>query len=420
MKKPVCRLTWMLFALAFSVASSRAQSVALPYNFTLFAGQSGVAGTNDGTGNGARFNYPNGIAVDSAGNLFIADTLSHTIRQVTPNGIVTTLAGKPGEFGTNNGTGIAARFNSPYGLAVDTSGNVYVADSFNNMIRQVTPAGVVTTLAGAPKSGTANGTGSVARFNNPNGLTVDGSGIVYVADSGNGLIRQVTPDGVVTVLKALLTNVGAFSFPYGITLDEAGNFYVADRDRSLVRKIDQSGVITTLAGKGIGTSVGTTNKGAYFSVPQGIVRDSAGNVFVADNNWNTIYRIMPDGTTERVFNSAQLNGGLPVPEAGVRFQGPSGVAVDKAGNLYVTASVDNTIWKGVPAPRIASPAIMTNGIHFSFNIAAYAGQTVVVEFSSDLSNWVPVSTNIVNADTLYFNDPQAAGAAPRFYRARLP
>ena len=132
---------------------------------TTLAGRAGSAGSADGTGSAARFYYPRGVAVDSAGNVYVADTGNHTIRKVTPAGVVTTLAGLAGSSGSADGTGSAARFNYPPGVAVDSAGNVYVADTGNHTIRKVTPAGVVTTLAGlAGSSGSADGTGSAARF----------------------------------------------------------------------------------------------------------------------------------------------------------------------------------------------------------------------------------------------------------------
>jgi secreted PhoX family phosphatase len=143
----------------------------------VLAGVPSGIGSADGTGSAARFSYPKGVAVDGSGNVYVADYNNDTIRKVTPAGVVTTLAGSPGVIGSADGTGSAAQFNSPQGVAVDGSGNVYVADSGNSTIRKVTPAGVVTTLAGsAGVNGSADGTGSAARFNSPAGVAVDGSG----------------------------------------------------------------------------------------------------------------------------------------------------------------------------------------------------------------------------------------------------
>src|SRR6266852_3937063 len=160
----------LAFVYAFLLAGSLgAQSVYIPYTFTTLAGQASN-GSADGTGSAPRFNSPRGVATDSSGNVYVADIFNNTIRKITPAGVVTTLAGLAGSGGSADGTGSAARFYLPYGVATDSSGNVYVADTSNNTIRKITPAGVVTTLAGlAGVTGSADGTGSAARCYNPSG-----------------------------------------------------------------------------------------------------------------------------------------------------------------------------------------------------------------------------------------------------------
>ena len=212
---------------------------------TTLAGQAS-AGTNDGTGNAARFDIPVGVAVDSSNNVYVSDFFNYTIRKVTPAEVVTTLAGLAGVSGTNDGTGSTARFNYPEGVAVDSSNNVYVADIDNDTIRKVTPAGLVTTLAGlAGNQGSADGTGSAAQFNNPSGVAVDGAGNVYVTEIYNDTIRKVTPAGVVTTLAGLAGNQGSADgpgsaarlySPTGLAMDSAGNLYVADSNNHTIRK----------------------------------------------------------------------------------------------------------------------------------------------------------------------------------------
>ena len=156
------------------------------------AGTAGATGSTNATSGNARFNSPSGMAVDGSGNVYVADTSNHLIRKITSAGVVTTLAGTALAAGQTNGTGAAARFNSPSGVAVDGSGNVYVADTINHLIRKITSAGVVTTLAGtAGVFGSTNGTGAAASFDLPYGVAVDGSGNVYVADTNNDLIRKI-------------------------------------------------------------------------------------------------------------------------------------------------------------------------------------------------------------------------------------
>jgi len=165
-----------------------------------FAGTAAAMGSTDGKGTSARFNRPNAVA-DSNGALLVTDTFNHTIRKVLSDGTVTTFAGTPGASGTSDGAGAVALFNLPAGIAADSSGNVYVADTGNATIRKITSAGVVSTLAGLGTiAGLKDGTGSDAWFNMPKSLAVDGAGNVFVADTGNATIRKITPAGVVTTL----------------------------------------------------------------------------------------------------------------------------------------------------------------------------------------------------------------------------
>ena len=183
-----------------------------------------------------------GVAVDSSGNVYVADNLNFLIRKITPAGVVTTFAGS-GVSGSDNGT--AASFNMPTGIAVDSSGNVYVTDGTTLSIRKITPAGVVTTFAGSGTSGVADGTGTAASFNLPMSIAVDSSGNLYVPDMINSLMRKITPAGVVTTLAASGTagstngigTAASFASPYGIAADSSGNLYVTDKENVLVRKI---------------------------------------------------------------------------------------------------------------------------------------------------------------------------------------
>jgi sugar lactone lactonase YvrE len=161
----------------------------------------GATGSADGAGGHARFHSPAGIAADSAGNVYVADSGNNTIRKISPDGTVTTLAGTAGLRGNFDGTGAAAIFNGPTGMAIDSAGNVYVADTLNDSIREISPGGAVTTLAGtAGQIGSNDGTGAAARFNNPSGVAVDSSGNLFVADHSNDTIRMITSAGVVTTV----------------------------------------------------------------------------------------------------------------------------------------------------------------------------------------------------------------------------
>ena len=257
-----------------------------------------ASGYTDATGTLARFDNPTGVAVDLAGNVYVADQDNNVIRKITATGIVTTLAGD-GILGyLDDATGTNARFNLPAGVALDAAGNVYVADQNNNRIRKISPAGAVTTFAGDGTPGHLDATGTAAKFFSPTGVAVDAAGNVYVADLNNNRIRKITPAGVVTTLAGDGTNdyldgVGTaaqFASPQGVAVDAAGNVYVADRDNNRIRKITPAGVVTTLAGS-TGGYLDGTGTAAKFNSPQGVAVDAAGNLYVADNVTHRIRQI---------------------------------------------------------------------------------------------------------------------------------
>jgi sugar lactone lactonase YvrE len=359
--------------------------VVYPLSLTTLAGLAGTSGSADGTGSAARFYDPCDVAADSAGNVFVADTNNSTIRKITPAGAVTTLAGLAGTSGSSDGTGSAARFNSPAGLAVDGSDNVYVADTHNNTIRKISPTGVVTTVAGlAGSGGSSDGTGT-ARFNSPAGLTVDGSGNVYVADTHNNTIRKITPTGVVSTVAGLAGTGGSsngtgsaalFSSPEGVTVDGSGNLYVADTGNHTIRKITPAGAVTTLAGlAGISGSSDGAGSMARFQYPAGLTVTSAGNLYVADTDNNTIRQISPAGLVATIAGLAGFSGSTDGVGSAARLFYPDGVAVDGSGNVYVADTDNHTIREGqvVSAPQILTQPqseTVTVGTNVTFSVTA--------------------------------------------------
>jgi streptogramin lyase len=251
---------------------------------TTLAG-SGSTGSADGTGTAATFRNPAGVAVDASGNIYVADQANHKIRKITPAGVVTTLAGS-GSTGSADGTGTAATFRYPAGVAVDAFGIIYVADKDNHKIRRITPAGVVSTLAGSGSWGYDDGTGTAATFNDPTGVAVDVSRNIYVADQVNNSIRKITPAGVVTTLAVF------FNSPTGVAVDVFGNVYVADQNNHEIRKISSAGVVTTLAGSGTAGLADGIGTAASFNYPTGVATDIFGNVYVADQSNSIIRKII--------------------------------------------------------------------------------------------------------------------------------
>jgi hypothetical protein len=292
---------------------------------TTLAGGGSVGSYADGTGTSARFLRPIGVTLDVSGNVYVADEGNHRIRKITSGGVVTTLAGGGSEGSYADGTGANARFLSPVGVALDVSGNVYVTDYYNHRIRKITSAGEVITLAGNSSPTYADGIGTAASFKYPFGVAVDGSGIIYVADI-NHRIRKITSGGVVTTLAgggsagSYADGTGSdarFWNPAGIALDVSGNVYVTDQINHRIRKVTSAGVVSTLAG---GVSAGSrfadgTGTGARFSFPIGITVDGTGNLYVADQANHRIrkisnYSISPALPAGLSFNTAtgQISG----------------------------------------------------------------------------------------------------------------
>jgi len=373
---------------------------------TTLAGDGGTAGSSDGTGTAAHFNHPSDVAMDSSSNVYVTDTDNHTIRKITSGGVVTTLAGLAGVSGSTDGTGSAARFNYPSGVTIDSSGNLYVADTDNHTIRKITSAGVVTTVAGgAGISGTADGTGTAARFNYPCDLAADSSGNLYVVDTGSNTVRMISSSGTVTTVAGAAGKTGStdgtgtsarFSSPTSIAVGSSSTstsaaqittmaealdastgtvLYVADTDNNTIRKISASGAVTTVAGTaGVsGTSDGS-GTAALFNAPSGIAADSSGYIYVADTDNNTIRRINSAGTVTTLAGTSGTSGDSDGTGTASTFSSPAGITVDSDGDLYVADSNNNTV-RIVAA--LSAPEIVTNPSSLTAAVGSTATFSVV-------------------------------------------
>lgn len=344
--KPRCGLRLLTCSVAAVVLSATARGateyLSPPWEVNTFAGYTG-SGTADGAAATATFNQPAGIALDGAGNAYIADTLSSTIRKLTPGGTVSTIAGTPGLAGIADGAGVNARFNLPFGLAAASDGTLYIADTSNHIVRRITAAGVVTTLAGsAGVSGSTNASGSAARFNSPTAIAHDATaGVLYVADTGNNQIRRlVVSSGAVTTLTSGLSG------PVGLALSADGTtLYVAEQTGQTIQKIlTGTGTATILAGAA--TSAGSadgTGGAARFNEPKGLALDGSGYLYVAEANACRIRRVrLSDALVDTLAGSYASAGSVDGTGTAARFNQPAGIAHDAAGGRLLVADALNS------------------------------------------------------------------------------
>lgn len=378
--------------------------VSVPGTLSLIAGNLDGPGSSDGDRSTARFgdgqtpygNRPVGITRDARGNLYVADVTNHTIRKITPAGIVSTLAGKAGESGRADGPGANARFKSPSGIAIDAKGTLYVADTANDLIRKISPAGVVTTLTDLQKANgsnskntpparvsialDANSTGGTyktqdIKAQSPMGIAVDAQGQVYVAVTFSNSILRISPNGVVSTLagqpKAVLgikdpirDGIGAdalFNEPKGLAVDRSGVAYVADCGNDAIRTITPAGAVTTLVGRRGNEVVQGAIDGpvavARIRCPSGIALDNAGNLYVTDEHDDMIRKISSDGVVSTMAgNPDDGRGSVDGVGDGAKFNTPTGLVLDPSGNVYVADSRNAAIRKVTPQGVVTTVA----------------------------------------------------------------
>jgi sugar lactone lactonase YvrE len=449
-----------------------------------FSGDGGAA-TN------ANLNLPCGVALDASGNLFIADNSNNRIRKVDTHGIITTVAGNgvgapPTSYGGycgDGGAAIYANLNYPTRVTFDTSGNLYIADQFNNRIRKVDANGIITTVVGNGTQTYAGdgGPALTSSLHSPCGITFDAFGNLFIADQGNNRIRKVDHNSIITTVAgngsatyaadgSLAINASLYA-PDGVALDAFGNLYIGDSRNNRIRKVGTNGIITTIAGNGSNSYSGDNGPAVNASLdfPQGIAFDALGNLDIADWYNSRIRRMDTNGIITTVAGNGTYSysgDGGAATNAG--FYDPVSISFDVSGNLYIAdfanscirevhftgyptltfsnvlvnnagnysvvitspygsvTSVVATLMITIPStpPQIIASGtnfgFTTNQSGFGFSLNGAFGQTIVVDGSTNLLNWTPLFTNTAGGIPFYFFDPTTTNFPGRFYRARLP
>ena len=338
-------LTFMMNALVYGLTAQLVSTVAGVFE------QSGYFDNSGGTN--ALFFNPHGIARDASGNLYVADRYNHVIRKITPQGAVSTLAGRAGQPGSQDGPAQTATFFEPWGLWASAQGEVWVADTRNNKIRHISLSGQVSTLAGSGTFGHLDGPAGTARFSNPTDIVRAADGVFFVVDHLSHTVRQISPQGQVSTLAgrpdtagdADGRGVGAyFNRPYGLALDYAGNLIVADEWNHKIRQITRQGQVTTVAGSGqLGHQDGEASE-AQFNYPWDVAVAPDGTILVGDGYNYLIRKISPDGQVSSLAGISQLPGGSDGAASLASFNGPTSLVIDPQSlDIYVADAYNHLV-----------------------------------------------------------------------------
>jgi sugar lactone lactonase YvrE len=320
---------------------------------TAWAGFSG----DSGPAAGAQLNDPRGVAIDAVGNIFIADFHNARIRKVSPDGVVSTVAGTgSGGFSGDGGPAINAQFASPFAVAVDGGGDLFVADIYGSRVRKISSAGIISTIAGdgSYQFSGDGGPASAAQLNAPTGVAVDSAGNVYIADFNNRRIRKVSADGTMStfagggadILDGVAATAVRLTAPLGVAVDGAGNVFIAD-EYTGIRKVSPDGIITTVAGGGQnwGSAADGGPATSAAILPFGVAVDASGTLSFIDNNLNRIRKVSPDGIITTAAGGPCCFSGDGGPAINAQLNDPASVAVDAAGNLLIADSKNLRIRK---------------------------------------------------------------------------
>ncbi len=373
------------------------------------AGVFGVTGSINGNLYNSTFNNPHGIECDNFGNIYVADRYNHLIRKIDKNGIVSTLAGN-GIPGSNDGPGIQASFREPWGLTVDSIGNIYVADTKNNKIRKINPSGYVTTLAGTGNFGiTDSNNPLLASFGNPSGVALDKKGNIYVADHLTHLIRKISQNGAVSTfagnrsypnnngfLDGLIQNA-KFYRPYGIETDKWGNLYVADEWNHAIRKISTTGYVTTIAGNGKSGFSNGIGSLATFNYPWDVTLDNSGNIYVADGYNHIIRRINSSGEVVTFAGTPQKTGCTNGPALTSTFNGVTSISITSDNNTLLMADAYNQLIRRIELFTNWDSPIISFSTNTNDDTTICSGSTLKLTILGNFNYYYLIIDNVTNS-----------------------
>ncbi len=392
-------------AQSFTIAAATPTTPSItnvPFRLSFFAGN-GYAGTaTEGTATSSLLNGPNGVAVDASGNVYIADSGNNRIEKVTPQGTLSVFAGT-GTSGTpTEGTATNSKLNSPGGVAVDSSGNVYIADSGNNRIEKVTPQGRLSFFAGTGTAGAPTaGTATSSNLNFPRGVVVDSFGNVFIADYFNYRVEKVTPQGTLSFFAGTGTSgtptagpaTSSKLIPSGVAVDSFGNVYIADSGNNRIDKVTPSGTLSIIAGTGTaGAPTAGPATSSNLKGPRGVAVDSFGNVFIADFNNQRIEKVTPQGTLSFFAGTGVLGAPTEGTATSSNLDRPSGVAVDSFGNVYIADYGNMRVEKVSPSGGYGgsfTPTVLTTG---DGTTSVTSSTTSVCTVTSGVVNYIGVGT----------------------------
>ncbi len=378
---------------------------------------SGGFGGDGASATSALLSFPIGLALDSVGNVYISEYDNNRVRKVTPFGLITTVAGtgSPG-FSGDDGPAISTKLFKPYGLAVDSSGNLFIADSYNQRIRKVTAAGVVSTFAGNGLNAFAGDGGPATKGQfYPFGIALNSAGNLFIADWSNNRIRRVTPADIISTVAGSATqgffgdggpaNVARLSGPYDVAVDSGGNLYIADYGNNRIRKVTPAGVISTVAGNGTAGWSGDGGQAinASLSSPAGIAVDGQGNLYIADLGNDRIRKVTAGGIISTIAGTGVTGfSGDGGPATAARLASPNGIKVDSAGNVYIADLGNHRIREIVAQPAVVTLAASPSGASLTVDGVAVSAPVTL--------SWLPGSTHTIEAPAQGSSDTRYAFA----------